>query len=264
MRSGRDGNGDMLTMTMALVCGFAALAGGFIDAISGGGGLLTIPALLLTGVPPHVALGTNKVSACLGTSVALFNFSRNHLVSWRMALYGIGFSWLGSWLGSLLALHLDPEALGKILVILLPIAMIGTLLPRKSQTNDDQPLTGLRFWVALPIICFAIGAYDGFFGPGTGTFIILALHWILGMGLIVSSATAKAFNLASNISAAVAFMWHGAVFWSLAIIMGCCFMAGNWLGSILAIRIGSGAVRVFLLVSLAFLLVSLVWRYFVA
>ncbi len=200
--------------TMSLFCGFvcaiAAFAGGFIDAISGGGGLLTIPALLLTGVPPHLALGTNKVSACCGTTVALFNFAKHGLVNWRMAGYGIIFSIIGSWLGAWLALILESALLGKVLVALLPLAMIATLLPQKQHDDILPPRDGFRFWVLLPIVCVAIGLYDGFFGPGTGIFLILALHWVLKMGLIQASATAKAFNLASNVSAAVSFIWHDA------------------------------------------------------
>lgn len=252
-----------LTFFCASICGAAALAGGFIDAISGGGGLLTIPALLLTGVPAHIALGTNKVSACCGTAVALINFSSSHLVRWRMVLCGIGFSLIGSWLGSLVAIHMNSDLLGKIIVALLPLAMLGTLLPGKKESLPES-LTGARFWVALPLICLIIGCYDGFFGPGTGSFLILALHWILRQGLIEASATAKAFNLGSNVSAAVSFIIHGAVYWSLGLLMAACFMVGNWLGSSVAIKIGAPVVRRFLLLSLLILLVSLVWRFFIA
>lgn len=251
-------------MLSLIICSIAALAGGFIDAISGGGGLLTIPALLLTGVPPHFALGTNKISACLGTAISLINFSRHKLVNWRMAFWGIPFSLAGSWLGSLLALHLDSAILGKVLVIMLPFAMIITLLPQKTNENFSPAVSGLRYWLLLPIVCVSIGCYDGFFGPGTGTILILLLHWCMRQNMLGASATAKAFNLASNVSAAVSFIWHNSIIWSLGIAMGICFMIGNWLGSAFAIHAGSGAVRKFLLVSLLLLLGSLVWQYFFA
>lgn len=252
----------MLTLSCALICGVAALAAGFLDAISGGGGLLTLPALLLTGVPPHLALGTNKVSACAGTAIALINYSRHGLVAWRMAFWGIPFSLAGSWLGSLLALHLNSEILGKVLVLLLPIAMIATLLPPSKRSTMQPATDGLRFWLALPAVCLAIGCYDGFFGPATGSFLILLLHWALKFDLIAASGTAKAFNLASNVSAAISFIWHDSVLWSLGIIMACCFMAGNALGSSFAIHAGSGAVRKFLVASLILLLSTLIWQYF--
>lgn len=254
----------MLTVTTALICGLAALAGGCIDAISGGGGLLTIPALLFCGIPPHFALGTNKVSACMGTAISLINFSRHHLVQWHMAAMGIPFSLIGSWLGSLLALWLNPQILGKILIGLLPVAMILTLLPPKKRKDDQQVVKDWHFWLLLPLVCLSVGCYDGFFGPGTGSILILLLHWVMGQNMLHASATAKAFNLASNISAAISFVWHGAVFWHLGLLMGGAFIIGNLAGSVIAIRAGSAIVRKFLLLSLLLLLGSLIWQYFIA
>lgn len=254
----------MISITSVIICGIAALAGGCIDAVAGGGGLLTLPALLICGVPPHVALGTNKVSACFGTAVALFNYSRNHLVSWHMAASGIMFSLVGSWVSTLLALHLNSDILGKIIVMLLPIGVAATLLPGRKNATAHIPEKGLKYWLLLPSICFVLGVYDGFFGPATGSFLILALHWILGLGLIQASATAKTFNLGSNVSGAASFILHGTIIWPLALVMAACFMTGNWIGSKIAIRVGAKAVRVFLFFSLLLLMVSLVWRYFIA
>lgn len=254
----------MITVGIALVCGTAALAGGFIDSISGGGGLLTLPALMLCGIPSHLALGTNKISACLGTAVALFNFGKHGLVRWEMAAIGIPFSIIGSWLGSLLALRLHPDILGKIIIGLLPIVMLLTMFPHKRREDSGNTISNLGLWLALPLVCALLGCYDGFLGPGTGSFLILALNWCLKLNLIVSSATAKAFNLASNISAAISFIWHGSVIWTLGLIMAACFICGNLLGSQFAIKAGSQAVRKFLVVSLALLMASLVWRYFIA
>ena len=253
-----------LTLTTAVACGGAALVGGFIDAIAGGGGLLTVPALLLTGVPPHLALGTNKVSSFMGTAVALGTFARSHLVLWRLALAGLAFALLGAWLGSLLALQVSSAVLGKVLVGLLPVGMLLTLAPRREREAAPAALSGPRLWLLTPLVCLAIGVYDGFFGPGTGSFLILALHWVLSIGLMQASATAKVLNLGSNGGAVLAFIWHGSVLWPLAALMTACSMLGNWFGSRTAIRVGAKAVRRFLLVSLGLLLVTLVWRYFVA
>lgn len=253
-----------LTLSCAILCAMAALCGGFIDAISGGGGLLTIPALLLGGIPPHLALGTNKLSAFLGTAVSLGRFAASGLVNWRLAAGGAGFSIAGSWLGSFAATSLPAEMLAKAIIGMLPVAMIATLMPQKKNPAEILNVTGWRFWLLLPAFCLALGFYDGFFGPGTGSFLILGLHWLLKQDLIHASATAKTFNLASNVSSAIYFMWHGLIFWKLGLIMAACFMLGNWLGATFAIHVGGKAVRRFLLLSLFLLLLSLVWRFFIS
>lgn len=253
-----------LSATVIALCALAALVAGFIDAIAGGGGLITLPTLLLAGVPPHFTLGSNKFGSTLGTLVALGNFARSHLVQWRMALWGLGFSLAGAWAGSLLTLYFDAAQLGKALVALLPFGMLATLMPRKERPDGERPLCGWRFWFLLPVTCFAIGAYDGFFGPATGSFLILAFHWILGTSLLAASATAKVLNLASNFAAACVFVWSGKVLWPLALAMAVASMTGNWLGSRMAIRIGPAVVRRFLVFSLSLLLLTLVWRYFLS
>lgn len=253
----------MLSLSALLLCSCAALAGGFIDAIAGGGGLLTIPALLVSGLPPHFALGTNKISAFFGTTVALINFTRHKLVKWKLALWGIGFSLAGSWFGSLLALWLEPAILGKILIFLLPLGMIVTFIPARKKNTANQKITDFAFWFYLPLICLGIGIYDGFFGPATGSFLIIALHWILRLDLLEASGTAKAFNLASNLSGAVSFVWHGTVIWELGLIMAACLMLGNWLGSTFAIHVGARAVKRFLFIALFLLLITLVIQQFI-
>ena len=252
-----------LSWIVIAICTGAGLLGGFIDAIAGGGGLITLPALLLTGVPPHYALGVNKCSACLGTATALGNFARRGLVLWRLAFAGLAFSLLGSWLGALLTLHISNEILGKILVMLLPVGMCATLLPPRRQAASTAVAQGWRLHFLAPLVCLGIGLYDGFFGPGTGSFLILAFHWILRVGLLEASATAKVLNLASNVGSLVTFAWNGCVLWSLALPMAAGCMAGNWLGSRLAIRTGAKAVRRFLMISLGLLLLTLIWRHFV-
>ncbi len=172
------------------------------------------------------------------------------------------FSLIGSWAGTLLAIRLDSALLGKILVFLLPLAMVVTLIPSRENSEVETPVDGVKFWLYLPLLAFCMGVYDGFFGPGTGSFLILGLHWILGMELVGASGTAKAFNLASNFSGAVSFVIHGMVNWPLGLTMAVCLMLGNWAGSSFAIKIGAKAVRRFLIVSLLLLLGTLIQQYF--
>ena len=236
----------MVSTAIILFCTCAAFVAGFIDSIAGGGGLITIPALLLSGLPPQLALGTNKVGCCLGTGVAMLNFARSNLILWRLALLGVGFSLVGAGIGTELALYISPDLLGKVLVLLLPFAMLATLMPKKEQKNP--PLTsGRRYWILAPL-CF----------------LILALHWVLRISLLEASATSKVMNFASNLGAMILFIWNGAVIWSVGLPMMAANIAGNWLGSRLAIKVGTEAVRRFLWVSLSLLLATLIWRFFIS
>lgn len=253
-----------ISIGLILFCSVAALPAGFIDAIAGGGGLVTIPALMIAGVPPHQTLAVNKASAVVGTTVAMGVFARHGLVLWRAALFGCIFSLFGTWLGTLLALHIDSAILAKILVALLPVGMCATLLPRPEKEPGPRPLNGLRFYLLLPAVCLLIGVYDGFFGPGTGSFLIIVLHWIMKMPLVQASATAKALNLASNFGSALVFLFHDKILWDIALPMIAGGIIGNWLGSRFAIRVGAKAVRRFLSISIGLLLVTLIWRYFIA
>lgn len=251
-----------VTLPLILACALASYLAGVLDSIAGGGGLVTMPAMLLAGVPPHASLGTNKFASSLGTAMSLFTYARSGLVEWHTAPLGIAASLTGAWSGSLVALYLDPALMGKVMVGLLPVGMLITLLPKKENRGKPVILSGPRFWMALGFVGFGVGMYDGFFGPGAGSFYILAFHWVLRMGLIQASATAKIFNLASNIGALATFLWHGEVFFALGIPMAIASMAGNWTGSRIAIKKGAPMVRKVLLVSLSLLMVSLLYKYF--
>lgn len=248
----------MVSLSVVLICSGAALVAGFIDAIAGGGGLITLPALLLAN-----ALACNKISAALGTATAVGTFARSHLIQWRVALVGLVSALLGSAVGSQISLLFDNAVLGKILVCLLPFGMAATLLPKKDMAHDLDVDSGPRLWLLTPLVCLCIGLYDGFYGPGTGSFIILALHFIVRVGLIQASATSKVINLGSNIAAAVSFVLAGKVLWLLALPMAAASITGNWLGSRTAVRVGPQAVRRFLTVSLGLLFCTLLYEFFI-
>lgn len=247
-----------ITVILSLVSFFA----GLIDSIAGGGGLLLLPALLLAGLPPQTALGTNKFAASMGTGTALFNFIRGKKVVWKIAVYGIFFALLGGVAGSKAVLALDNRVVAKIIVVLLPLAAIATLYPRKNAVAEKVNLTRLALWVKVPLICFLFGAYDGFFGPGTGSFFIIAFYLFLNLGLVESSATAKVFNLLSNLGALVMFIIGGKVIYLIAVPLALANIAGNYLGSHLTLKKEAQLVKVFLMVSLTILFVTLIWKYF--
>lgn len=251
------------SLTLMLICCTAFFVAGFVDAIAGGGGLITVPALLLCGIPPHTALGTGKLASTLGSLTALWTFARNHLVEMRIAPLGFLAAVVGSIAGSALTLLIDGAVLGRVLFFLLPVGLVLSLLSGRSFSEEASlPEHGLRTRVFL--VGFLIGMYDGFFGPGAGSFYILALHLFLRMGLVRASATAKVFNMASNAGAFFTFATGGAVVYSLGIPFAISSILGNQLGVRLAISIGPRAVRAFLYVTLSLLLATLAYRFFLS
>ena len=248
-----------MLLTVSLLCIVTFIAG-LIDSIAGGGGLLRLPALLIAGVSPQQALGTNKFTGAIGTGAAMLNFARKGLILWKLAFIGIPCALLGSAAGSKCILAFDPQTAGKILIALLPVAAMITLIPRRSKSCKDS-FTSKDVYLLTPLICFSVGFYDGFFGPGTGSFMLLGLHCLLGLGLVTSSATAKAFNLASNVSSLVVFIVSGKVYYFAALPMALANVAGNIVGSRLALRKGPTVIRRMLFVSLGLLFISLAWRY---
>jgi hypothetical protein len=251
---------DFDSTTITIILSAASFLAGFIDSIAGGGGLLLLPSLMLAGLPPQVALGTNKFASSIGTGAALINFILKKKVVWKIAGSGILFSLLGSYIGTRCILFFSNEITAKIIIFLLPFAMLITLIPRKERETGKEPSV-LDLAVKIPLICFLIGFYDGFFGPGTGSFLIIAFHLFIGLGLVQSSATSKVFNLASNLGALAVFILGGKVIYMLGIPLAVANIAGNYLGSNLAIKKGANAVKFFLLLSLSILMISLIWKY---
>jgi uncharacterized membrane protein YfcA len=220
-----------------------ALAAGTIDAIAGGGGLLTVPALLAAGLPPHLALGTNKGQSVFGSFAAMLRFGRSGLVDRRRARVGFPLALAGSLGGAALVLAIPPATLRPVVVVLLAsVALfVGFRRPPPPRLEDAPPPRGeLAIAGAAALI---IGAYDGFFGPGTGTFLIVAYVGLLGDGLAHASASAKVVNFASNLAALVLFAARDTVVWKLALPMAAAQLAGGWLGAHLAVRRGDALVR---------------------
>ncbi len=229
-----------LAQIAALVA--VALVAGTVDAIAGGGGLLTVPALLWAGLPPHLALGTNKGQSVFGSGAALARFSRSGLVDGARARITFPAGLAGSLAGAALVLVVPADRLRPIVVALLAFAavFVGTRRGGPAPVNG-APRPGAT--PAAAAIALAVGAYDGFFGPGTGTFLIVAFVALLGDGLARASASAKVVNFASNLAAVVLFAARGAVVWRIALPMAAAQLAGGWLGAHLAVRRGDALVR---------------------
>ncbi len=251
---------EFSNLTVAFLICISYLAG-LIDSIAGGGGLLTIPALLFAGIPPQIALGTNKLCGGLGTLVAVLNFARRKMIEWPLIIWGGGFTVLGGFLGSRVILAIDELLVGKIVVFLLPLAATSLLWKKNKKAAPDKNCKSYSIKVSL--ICLTIGFYDGFFGPGTGTFLALAFFLILHFDLIRATAQAKVFNLISNISAIAVFASSQKILFSLAIPMALANMAGNFMGSQLVMKKGDVFIKKVLIAVMLLLFVSLASKFLI-
>lgn len=235
-----------------------ALLAGVVDAIAGGGGLLTLPALLWTGLPPHLALGTNKGQSVFGSFAALVRFSRAGMVDGRRARLTFPLGLAGSLAGAGLVLLVPPATLRPVVLAMLAFAALFVGLRRGPPARPEGAPRPSAPLVA-GAVALLIGAYDGFFGPGTGTFLIVAFVALLGDGLAHASAGAKVVNFASNLAAVTLFSIKGVVVWRIAVPMAAAQLAGGWIGAHLAVRRGDALVRrTVVLVTLA-LAVKLAW-----
>lgn len=227
---------------LALLCA-AAFFAGLVDAMAGGGGLISLPALLAAGIPPHFALGTNKVQSCLGTTFSTGRYLRHGQVQLPIALTAAAAALAGSYLGSRAALALPSERLSAILPFLILLVAVATFARKEFGAQDTFTEAQPRHFVQALATGLAIGFYDGFFGPGTGTFLAFAFVFLFGFGFGRATGNTKVVNLASNIAAVVAFGLSGKVYLAVALPMGVANIAGNWLGAGFAIRGGARVIK---------------------
>lgn len=237
-----------------------ALAAGTVDAIGGGGGLLTVPALLAAGLPPHLALGTNKGQSVFGSFTSMVRFLRLGVLDGRRARWALPLGLAGSACGAALLLALDPGVLRPVvLAMLVGAAVVVALRPKLPARDGEAPPAALPRWrwVAAGAASFVIAVYDGFFGPGTGTFLIVTFALLLGDSLVRASASAKLVNFASNLAAVALFASRGTVLWSVALPMAVGQLAGGYLGAHLTVKGGEKVVRRAVLLVVGALLVKL-------
>jgi len=229
--------------TFLLICPLTFLAG-FIDSIAGGGGLISLPSYLLIGLPSHAALGTNKFSSSFGTFIATIRYAKNRQILYKSAVPAALAALVGSYLGALLALSFDEKFLRIILIVILPVIVIFSLINKKfGNETRVAALSNVKITCLSVLTGLIIGTYDGFFGPGAGTFLILAFTGIIGFDLTTASGNAKVVNLASNIAALAAFIINGSVIYAIGIPAAASGILGNWIGSGLAVKNGSKVIK---------------------
>ena len=236
---------------------FMALLAGFVDSIAGGGGLISVPTLLSVGLSPTQALATNKLQSSFGSFTATLNYSRGGIVTVRQMIPAIGFTFIGALIGTIAVQLMDARILMNIIPFLLVSAALYFLFsPRVGDTDAQQRMSPKVFYAVMGL---GIGFYDGFFGPGTGSFWSIAFVLLLGFNLLKATGHTKVVNFTSNITSLLFFALGGKVVWALGLIMGVGQILGAWLGSKMAMAWGARLVRpLVVLVSLA-LTVKLVY-----
>ncbi len=249
---------ELTAEVIALLMGVAFVAG-VIDALAGGGGLLTIPALMAAGVPPVAAIATNKLQSSFGTASAVYGFARQGRIDFRRFLKPAAGAFLGSMLGAWTLQRVDPGFLRGLIPGLLLLMVVYFLVAPKASEEDRHSRLGPA---ALVGVIAAIGFYDGFFGPGTGSFFSTSLVALRGYGLTKATALTKLFNVTSNVASVIFFAIGGKMFWLLGLCMAAGAMLGGWIGSHTAMRFGARLIRPLLVTLSLGLTVRLLWSYF--
>lgn len=243
---------------LIIVCPLIFLSS-FIDSIAGGGGLISLPAYMITGIPAHMAFGCNKFSAGIATMAATARFYHNGKIHVKCAVAAGVLSLLGAMMGTKLNLLISTIVLKKVCIVLIPIVAVVVLFGSNHTKVRQQMLEGKAFYLVCGLIGFFVGMYDGLIGPGTGTFFILAFTSLVGFDYVTASGNAKVANMASNLSSLVVYLMAGKVYFALAIPATLCSIAGGWIGSGMAIHKGSKFIRGILVVVLIGIVLKMGW-----
>jgi uncharacterized membrane protein YfcA len=231
----------MLDPLILLALMGVGMLAGFVDAIAGGGGMITVPALLSAGLPPVAALATNKMQSMVGTGMAVFTYWRRGFVALRDLVPAIALTFAGSSLGAFIVSRVDVSLLNiAVPVALIAIALYFLFAPKLSDADKTARLP-FRFFV--PLMGFAIGFYDGIFGPGTGAFFTVGFVVLFGLGLTRATGSTKALNFTSNLAALAVFIPGGHVVWPVALVMAAGQLIGAYIGARTGIRYGARVIR---------------------
>ena len=230
---------ELTLETFIIVCPLVFLAG-LIDAIGGGGGLISLPAYMIAGLPPHTCIATNKMSSTFGTALATLRFMRAGLINLKLAVPAVAAAIVGSSIGAHISLILPETVMNHVLVVVLPVSAF--LVLNKKLFHDkgsDEVILNKRTYITATLAALIVGIYDGFYGPGTGTFLIIAFTVFAKLDIKTANAQAKVINLTTNITALVIFLLNGQVLLPLGIAAAASNMVGGYIGAGLAMANGA-------------------------
>lgn len=252
-----------LLKQLLILCPLVFLAG-FVDSVAGGGGIISIPAYLLAGLPAQLAAGTNKISSGCGAVFSSVKYIRSGKFRLRPVLFAVIGALAGSAAGAAVAARLPEAVFRTILLIALPAVAVFLVLKRdfgaeKPAAGEKEPLPQGKTDLISLMIGLALGCYDGLVGPGTGTFMIMAFTAFLSMDLVTAAGCSRITNLTANAAAAVIWILNGSVVWRLVLPAAICSIAGNYCGARFAIRGGSKRVRGMMFIVLALLFAKMLY-----
>ena len=249
-------------LTYLIVCPLVFL-GGVIDAIGGGGGLITLPAFVLAGIPVHNAIATNKISSFCGTSVAVARYYKNGLINLKLGLPTVAATLVGASIGAHLSMLTDEKIMNVLLFIILPLTAFVVFNKKLFHDNPEteELQIDLRMIAIGCLLAFVIGMYDGFYGPGTGTFLLIGFTVFAKLSIRRANGQAKLINLTSNFSSLVVFLLNGQAVVTLGLAAAVCNMAGNYIGSGLALTKGSRITKPVILIVLTLLFLKILGVY---
>lgn len=246
---------DLSIITFLIVCPLTFL-GGFVDAVAGGGGLISLPAYMIAGLPVHNAIATNKLSSGMGTTVATYRLASLGYIPWRKAALCIVMAIIGSSTGAKLALMVDADLFKKLMLVIIPATAIY-VMRNKNMDEPKEPLADRKTVIRASLVALLIGVYDGFYGPGTGTFLILLLSGFAHISLKESNGIAKSINLTTNLSSLAVYLMNGKVIILLGLAGGLFGIAGNYIGVTFFKNKGAKAVRPLMIVVLVIFFIKI-------
>lgn len=238
-----------------IVCPLVFLAG-FVDAVAGGGGLVSLPAYLIAGIPPHIAIATNKLSSGTGTIISTVRYCKNKCVDWGLALPGIVAALIGAQVGAHFSMAMDEEILRTILLVVLPLVAIYVLFRKNLDPKDPESISRKKQLILVSLLTLITGFYDGFYGPGTGTFLLLIYTGLCRIPVLKAAGNVKLANLTSNLSSLAVFLINGLVCLPLGAAAAVFSIAGHYIGSGMVMKNGGRFVRVVILLVIVLLFIK--------
>ena len=250
---------ELTIWTFIIVCPLVFLAG-MIDAIGGGGGLISLPAYIFAGLPAHMAVATNKMSSACGTSVVTARMIKNKLIDFKLAVPSILMAIIGSGIGARLSLLIPEEIFLKVMIVILPVCAF--LVLNRKLFNDDggtEIEANAKTYILAGTCAFVIGMYDGIYGPGTGTFLIIAFTIFAKINMQAANGQAKIINLTTNLTSLTVFLLNGQVLIPLGLAAAVSNMIGGYIGAGLAIKNGSKIIKPVIILVLTILLIKIIF-----